>query len=229
MRADNRGNNELRKITMNVGVCKNADGSCYIEFGKNKIIAAVYGPKELYPKHLQLPKKALVRCRYNLAPFSVQERARPGPSRRSVEISKVISELFDYVIFTEQFPRTCIDIFIEILNADAGTRCAGIVAASLALANAGIPMLDLISACAVGKVNNELVVDLTNEEDQKGQTDMAVAMLPRTKEILLLQMDGNFTKEDFEKSLQLATDACIQIYELQKKCLHDIYKVENAE
>ncbi len=90
-RIDGRKKYELRPIKMEVGVLKNADGSAYVEWGKNKVLAAVYGPREIHPpKHLQRPDRAILRVRYNMAPFSVEERKKPGPDRRSVEISKVI-------------------------------------------------------------------------------------------------------------------------------------------
>ena len=109
---------------------------------------------------MQNPAKAIVQCKYNMISFSVNDRKRPGPDRRSVEISKIISEAFEYVVFTENYPRTSIDVYIEVLQANAGTRCAGLTAASVALADAGIPMKDLIPSVAVGKVNDQIVLDL---------------------------------------------------------------------
>src|SRR3970040_9658 len=120
---------ELRPIRIEAGILKKADGSAYIEWGNNRVLAAVYGPREAHPRHRQDPAKGLLQCRYNMAPFSVTDRKRPGPDRRSVEISKVISEAFERVVFTEQFPRTSVDIFIEVLQADAGPGCAGLAAA----------------------------------------------------------------------------------------------------
>jgi exosome complex component RRP41 len=222
-RKDGRASHELRPIKIEAGVLTRADGSAYVEWGKNKILVAVYGPRELHPKHLQNPMRALVQCRYNMAPFSVTERKKPGPDRRSIEISKIISELFTGIIFTEEFPRTTIDIFIEVLQADAGTRCSGITGASVALADAGIAMLDLVPACAIGKLNGRLVVDLCKEEEEDGEADMPIAILPRTKEILLLQMDGNFTSQEFDNALKLGLEACMRIYELQKQALKNKY------
>ncbi len=193
-RIDGRAFDELRPIKIEVGILKRADGSAYIEWGGNKILAAVYGPREAHPRHLQDPMKAVVNCRYNMAPFSVSERKRPGPDRRSVEISKIISDVFENVIFTEQFPRTAVDVFIEVLQADAGTRCSGITAASVALADAGVPMRDLIPACAAGKISGEVVVYLCKEEDNDGEADLPISIVPRTNEILLLQMDGHLMK-----------------------------------
>ncbi len=222
-RLDGRGFDELRPIKIEVGVLKRADGSCYFELGDNKVIAAVYGPREMHPRHAQDAKMAVVKFRYNMAPFSVDDRKRPGPDRRSVEISKVSREALDPVIMREYYPKTAIDVYVEILQSDAGTRTAGINAASIALADAGIPMKDLVSSVAVGKIDGEIVLDLNAIEDNYGEADMPVAMVARTNTITLLQMDGRLEREEFERGLKLAMGACHQIYELQRAALIDRY------
>ncbi len=221
-RLDGRSRDELRPIKIELSPLDRADGSCYLEWGRNKVIAAVYGPRELHPRHRQNMTGAVVQCRYNMASFSVDERIRPGPSRRSVEISKVIRQAFEHVVFTKFFPKTAIDIYIEVLRADAGTRTAGINAASLALADAGIPMRGLVSACAVGKVDGEIVLDLMKEEDNFGEADVPVAMTSDNR-ITLLQMDGRMTTEEFYKALELAKTGCTTVYELQHQALVEKY------
>ena len=228
-RLDGRGPEELRPLKIQAGVLKRADGSAYIEMGNNKVLAAVYGPRELHPRHLQQPDTAVLRCKYNMATFSVDDRKRPGPDRRSVEISKVIREAFEPVVFTKLYPRSGIDVFMEVLQADAGTRTAAINAAAVALADAGIPMRDLVSAVSVGKVEGTIVLDLIKEEDQYGTTDMPVAMLPRKKVITLLQMDGHLTQDEFERALALAMRGCEQIYEAQKAALKAKYATKPEE
>jgi len=223
IRLDGRRFDELRPIRIEAGVLKKADGSAYLEWGNNKVLAAVYGPREAHPRHLQDPAKALVQCRYNMAPFSVTERKRPGPDRRSVEISKVISEAFASVVFVEQFPRTSVDIFIEVLQADAGTRCAGLTAASVALADAGIPMRDLVASCASGKIGGVVALDLNKDEDNFGEADCPMAIVPRSGEIVLLQMDGHLTADEFDKAMDLSINATKQIYELQRDALRRRY------
>ncbi|MCD7782243.1 MAG: exosome complex exonuclease Rrp41 [Methanosphaera sp.] len=218
-RDDGRTPNMLRELKMNVGVLNNADGSAYVECGNNKIIVGVYGPRKLHSKKHSKIDGAVLRCKYNMAPFSVTERKRPGTDRRSTEISKLISEAITPAIFLEKYPRSSIDVSIEVLEADGGTRCLGIVATSLALADAEIPMRDLISACAVGKVDGEIVLDLSEAEDQKGEADMPVAMMPRTNEITLIQMDGHLTQNEFVEALDLAYSGCNYINKLQKETI----------
>jgi exosome complex component RRP41 len=223
LRLDGRKPDELRPIKLEVGVLSNADGSAYIEQGKNKILAAVYGPKELHPKHMALPDRMVLRCRYHMAPFSVQERKSPAPSRREIELSKVIREALEPSIFLEYYPRTGLDIFIEVLQADGSTRCASIVAAALALADAGVPMRDLVVACSAGKIDDTIILDLMDTEDKMGSADVPLALMPNLNAITLLQMDGTLTLEEFEKAVNLALEGCKKIYALQKEALKSKY------
>jgi len=223
LRLDGRKPDELRQIKIEVGVLANADGSAYIEQGKNKILAAVFGPKELHPKHLALPDRMVLRCRYHMAPFSVQERKSPAPSRREVELSKVIRESLEPSIFLEYYPRTGIDVFVEVLQADGSTRCASITAASLAIADAGIPMRDLVVACSAGKADDTIILDLMDAEDKMGSADVPVALMPNLNAITLLQMDGILTLEEFESAVNLALEGCKKIYAMQKETLKAKY------
>ncbi len=218
-RADGRAFDELRPFKIEAGVLERADGSAYLEIGGNKIMAAVYGPRELHIRRLMQPDRAVLRCRYNMAPFSVDDRKRPGPDRRSVEISKITSEAIMPAVFLEKFPRSTIDVFIEILQAEGGTRCAGITAASVALADAGVPMRDMVVACAAGKSDGEVVLDLSEAEDKDGEADVPVAIIPSTGEVTLLQSDGNLTSEEFEKALNLAIDGCMKLSKAQKDAI----------
>jgi exosome complex component RRP41 len=223
IRLDGRKADELRPLKLEVGVLPNADGSAYIEHGKNKILVGVFGPREMHPKHLSRPDRMVLRCRYHMAPFSVQERKSPAPSRREVELSKVIREALEPALFLEMYPRTGIDIFVEILQADGGTRCASITAAALALADSGVPMRDLVVACAAGKVDDTVVLDLYDAEDKLGVADVPVAYMPNLNAVTLLQMDGILTPTEFEKAVSMAIDGCKKIYAMQKEALKTKY------
>ena len=223
-RLDGRKPDELRKIKIEVGVLHRAEGSCYLEWGGNKVIAAVYGPREAIPRHTQNPLRAIVNAKYNMAAFSVDDRKRPGPDRRSREISKVISEALENIIQLEKYPRASIDVNIEVLDAEAGTRCAGLTAAAVALVDAGIPMKDIPVACAAGKIEDQIVLDLGKDEDNYGSADLPIAISPRTGEVLLLQMDGHLTLEEFDKAFELAIKGCYIVSDLQKKAIMEKYQ-----
>jgi len=229
LRLDGRKFDELRPLRIEANVLNRADGSAYIEWGNNKVLAAVYGPREVHPRHLQNAARAIVQAKYNMAAFSVSERKRPGPDRRSQEITKVISEAFTNVVFVDQFPRTTIDCYMEVLQADAGTRCAAMTAASVALADAGIPMRDFLVAVASGRVGGKIVLDLNKEEDNFGEADLPMGIAPRTNEVVLLQMDGHLTYDEFEQALAYNLQAAQVIAKIQREALLRRYAVAAQE
>jgi exosome complex component RRP41 len=224
-RNDGRGWEDTRPIEAKAGIIKNADGSAMFRIGNTMAYAAVYGPRDLYPRFMQNPQKGVLRCRYNMMPFSgFGERVRPGGSRRSKEISSVTEKALLPVVNLEDFPNAVVDVFIELPETDAGTRCAGISAAAIALADAGISMKDMVSAVSVGKVDDKIVVDLDYSEESYPEGDVAdipVAMVARTGQITLLQMDGQISREELRKGLEMARGACQKIYDAQKKALKE--------
>jgi len=229
LRFDGRRPDEMRPIQMEVGVLKTADGSASIRQGKTYILAAVYGPRELHPRHLTLNDRAYLRVVYRMATFSVPDRKRPAPSRREREISMVIANALQPALFLEEFPKAVVDVFIQVIQADGGTRCAAINAASLALADAGIPMKALVPSVAVGKAEGTLIVDLGDEEDKYGQGDVPIAILPNSNELTLLQQDGSFTREELMEAMEMGINACKYLHELQKEALKRAYAKKASE
>ncbi len=222
-RIDGRKLDEFRKIKTEARVLDNAIGSGMFSFGNTKALSSVYGPKPFFPRGLQDPTKSIITCKYNMAPFSTTERIRPGIHRRSVEISKVIGEALSNVIFSEDYPKTGISIFIEIIQADASTRCAGLNAACIALADSGVPMRDMVSCCSVGKVDGELVLDVGRLEDNYGDVDLAIATVGGTDKVVLLQMDGIVTKEELFKLLDMGVKGCAVVCDEQRQALRKKY------
>jgi len=223
-RVDGRKFDELRPMDAKAGIIPNADGSALFKIGDTTAYAAVYGPRELFPRFLQDPKKGILRCHYGMMPFSGSgERIRPGHSRRSQEISMVMEKALQPVIDLSAFPNAVVDVFVDLPQTDAGTRCAAISAAAIALADAGIPMKDMISSVAVGQVDGTVVADLCYAEEAYDAivSDIPVAMTHNNKEITLLQMDGEISKEDLIEALEMAKQVVEKVYQLQKKALKD--------
>ena len=226
-RIDGRAFDEARPIEAKVGVIKRADGSAMFKIGNTWAYAAVYGPRNLHPKFLQDPQKGILRCNYNMMPFSSSgERVRPGGSRRSKEISLVTEKALLPVLDLEEYPNSVVDVFIELPQTEAGSRCAGICAASMALADAGLNMKDLVCAVSVGRVADKLLVDLDYSEESFPDApvaDIPIAMMPNSGKITLLQMDGEVKKEELMKVLEIGKKVLMDIYEIQKKALKEKY------
>ncbi|MEK6860053.1 MAG: exosome complex exonuclease Rrp41 [Nanoarchaeota archaeon] len=222
-RPDKRKFDELRPIKAEVGIIPNADGSALFAFGETVAIASVYGPKPLHPQHMQEPDRGIIRCNYNMLPFSVTERAKPGPNRRSKEISMVAGNALASVVDLTRFPGTVIDVEILILQANASTRCAGINAAAMALAQAGIIMKEMVSSVSIGKIDDKIVTDVIKEEedyeDGEGATDIPFTMTSRTHQITHLQLDGRIQTHRFKEAIEAAKAACEKILDYQMRAL----------
>ena len=231
-RLDGRKADELRPVRAEIGVIPNADGSALFAHGDTLAIAAVYGPKPLHPQHLQKPDRGIIRANYNMLPFSVTERARPGPSRRSKEISMVTANALSAVVNLKKFPGTVIDVEILIFQANASTRCAGINAAAMALAHAGLPMKQMLTAIAVGKADKTLLVDVDKAEedfhDGEGATDIPLAVTSRTKEIALLQLDGKISPSELSEAIEMGKKACDDILKVQMDALKNVTEIKNG-
>ncbi len=222
-RLDGRDKHELRPIKMEVGVLENADGSAYLEWGNNKIYAAVYGPREVHPHHLAKPDRGILRVFYRMATFSVFDRKRPAPGRREKEISMVITDCLKPVLFLELYPGTSFEVFLNVMDADGGTRCACTTVAALALADAGIPMRSLVTSVAMGKIDGELITDLSGIEDKAGEADLPCAITWFNEELSLLQFDGSMDLKEFSEYLSLAKEALAKIHEIQLETLKKKY------
>ena len=229
-RYDGRDWMETREITAEAGVLRNANGSGRFKIGKTEAIAAVFGPQELHPRFMQDPNRGILRVHYSMMPFSgAGNRVRPGPSRRSKELNLVIKNALEPVLNLDEFPNAVVDVFIEFPQTDAGSRCAAICAASIALADAGLIMKDMVAAISVGKVDDKLVIDLDYAEEAHPEghvADIPVAVVPSTGEITLMQMDGKITKDEFIKAVSDSMPVFAEIAEKQRQAIIGRYRSE---
>ncbi|NXI42383.1 EXOS4 protein, partial [Galbula dea] len=222
-RADGRRPAELRKVRARMGVFAQADGSAYIEQGNTKALAVVYGPHEMRGSRSKaLPDRALVNCQYSMATFSTGERRRrPHGDRQATELALHLRQTFEAAILTSLYPRSQIDIYVQILQADGGNYCAGVNAATLAVMDAGIPMRDYVCACSVGLADDTPLADLSSPEEAAGGPQLVLALLPASGQIALLQLSARLHQERLEAALEAATEACRALHAVLDRVVRD--------
>ena len=124
------------------------------------------------------------------------------------------------VLDLKEYPNSVVDVFVELPETDAGTRCAGITAAAMALADAGLLMKDLVTSLSMGHYNGKIMADIDGHEDcDVGISDIPVAYIPTLDKFSLLQLDGEVPKEDLVKLLTLAKKKAMEIYAVQQQAL----------
>lgn len=196
-------------------VLAQADGSAYLEQGNTKVIAAVYGPREVVHASRSSDESALINCEFSMATFSTGERKKGSKGdRKSNEMSLLIQDTFAAIVETHLFPRSQIDIYIQVLQADGGVRAAAINAATLALINAGIPMRDFVVACAAGFLDGSPLLDLNFAEEGAGGANMPLAILPSTGAVAMMQLDSRVSASDFARLMELATRGCRAVHDI---------------
>jgi len=138
-----------------------------------------------------------------------------------------LQRIFQEVILSDQFPRSQIEIFVEVLQQDGSPVSAAINAVTLALINAGIPVKDIVSSCTLGLMDTQSVlVDLNNSEAENGvgSAQITLATYSRTSQIALCEVESKVPVHSFEEACRLGTASCGEIAQLMRA-----YVAEHAE
>ncbi|XP_044150435.1 exosome complex component RRP41 [Bufo gargarizans] len=222
-RVDGRKAGELRKIQARMGVFAQADGSAYVEQGNTKALAVVYGPHEIRGSRAKtLHDRAVVNCQYSMATFSTGERKRrPHGDRKSTEMTLHLKQTFEAAILTQLYPRCQIDIYVQILQADGGNYCTCVNAATLAVIDAGIPMRDYVCASSAGFIEDTPLADLSYVEESAGGPQLALALLPKSEQIALLEMNSRLHEDHLERVIDAASKACKDVYAVLDQVVRD--------
>eukprot|EP01103_Thecamoeba_quadrilineata_P000805 TRINITY_DN10708_c0_g1_i1.p1 TRINITY_DN10708_c0_g1~~TRINITY_DN10708_c0_g1_i1.p1 ORF type:complete len:248 (-),score=34.87 TRINITY_DN10708_c0_g1_i1:37-780(-) len=222
LRTDGRRPTELRKIQCKLGLFNRADGSAYLEQGNTKAICTIYGPREVAIRSKALHDRAIINCEYSMATFSTSERKRKFKGdRRAAEIGMLIRQTFEAVVLTHLYPRSQIDIYIQILQADGGMRSVAINAATLAIIDAGIPMREIVTSCSAGYIDGTPLLDLNSMEDSAGGPEVPVAYLPLANKVTMVQMNNKLPIDQFEKVVELAIEGCRLVHKILKQAIED--------
>lgn len=222
-RIDGRKTNELRRIRFKKGVFRQADGSAYLEQGNTKVLAAVYGPHEIRgSKSKALHDRLLINCQYSMATFSTQDRKRrPRGDRKSQEMTSHLKQTFDAVVLTELYPKTQLDIYVEVLQSDGGNYCASVNAATLALMDAGLPMKDYVIACAGSFTRETPIVDINNMEESSAGAEVIMAILPRCEQIVFLEMNSRLHEDHLSSVMDHVMAGCKDIFNVLNQQVRD--------
>ena len=160
-RTDGRTMDELRNVKIQVGIVKNADGSAYIEFGKNRIIAAVYGPREVHPKHLAQPDRC-VQVQILYVTIFNRYRKNPAPKKRSKFESDERGVGATRMLEVIQGSNRCI---VEVYSRGGSRAC--IIAPQLPWPCRHY-MRDIVTACAV-EGDGKIGLDINELKTRNGE------------------------------------------------------------
>lgn len=195
LRGDGRRAEEVRRLSCKTSILPDSDGSCEFKQGLTTVIATVQGPRQVEYRSDAKHDRAIIRCQISVAPFSTTERKkRRINDRRGASLASLIEETFGSVVQTQLFQGGQIDVNIHVVETDGSFIAAAINAVSVALVDAGVPMIDFVGACSVGYVDSVCLVDLTYAEESGDCPALTLAMLCKSKNVITMKMTSERTR-----------------------------------
>lgn len=121
----------------------------------------------------------------------------------------------------ELLPKSAIDIYINVLESDGTSSClaAAIVAASVALADAGIEMLDQVTACSSVFAKDQILMDGTEEEEGQKDGSLVLSYMPSLNEVTHILQVGQSDSVVTSKAVEQCVDGCSKIYSVMSNAL----------
>ena len=231
MRNNNRKNDEMREVKVTKNYIIHPEGSVLIEFGNTKVICNATIEDKI-PRWLKGTNSGWITAEYNMLPRATHTRVQRESAKgklggRTMEIQRLIGRALRAVIDLGKLGERTVMIDCDVIQADGGTRTASITGAYLALELAveklidqgklkEIPIKSKVAAISVGKVHNELLLDLEYEEDSRADVDMNIVMNDKG-EFIELQGTGEeatFTQAELLKFIELSKNAFDKLFSL---------------
>jgi ribonuclease PH len=233
MRPSRRQPDELRAVSLERGVVKYAEGSCFVKFGDTHVLVTATLEDRL-PPWLKGQARGWITAEYGMLPRATSERTRREATvgkqnGRTVEIQRLIGRSLRAVVDLEALGERQITIDCDVLQADGGTRTASITAAWVALHDCltwmrtrqminGDPLRDHVAAVSCGICEGTAVLDLDYAEDSEAHTDANFVMTGAGR---IVEVQGTaektpFTEEEFLALLALARKGVTKLVNLQK-------------
>ena len=235
-RSGGRSDDAHRKMFLSTGVITKAKGSAYIEQGATKIMAGVFGPKEVQ-RRSEFSVTGQLTVEFKFAPFSCEGGRRLGPrgeDREAEELGLVLAEALSSTVCLNKYPKSVIEVGVTVIEADGGVVAASLTAAGLALAEAGIHLCDLVVGVKVGlSSDNRLLVDPDREEEgrlREGGGEMTLGYLANLEQVVCLMCEGVMTSDSVSRALVSATNtASLVLPAVQEELVHRLKQKRNSE
>ena len=231
-RKNNRSNDEMRPLEIEVGVNKHAEGSALIKFGDTHVICTASIENHV-PRWMRGSNEGWITAEYGMLPRSTHERmsreaARGKQSGRTMEIQRLIGRSLRQAVDLKYLKDKTINVDCDVIQADGGTRTASISGACVALFEAiknshddQRAIKEYVAAVSIGLKDGCPLLDLDYEEDSSADTDLNVVM---TESGGIIEIQGTaekypFTKNQLDEMIESASNGIADIVTFQKSCL----------
>ncbi|KZS99224.1 ribosomal protein S5 domain 2-like protein [Sistotremastrum niveocremeum HHB9708] len=221
LQRESRKPKDIRPIFLQTGLITQANGSAYIETGNSKVVCAVYGPRQA--KNTSYSEKGKLNVEVKFAPFASQRRKVPNRDAEDRSLAVLIHQAIVPSVRLELFPKSSMDVFLTVIENDGIQSCgtAGTIAASAALADAGIEMLGLVVSCAGSVMSNgEIWLDPTTRELEHSRASLTLSCMPALGLITNVSQTGQVTPQEAIQCMDACEERCSDIHMVVASALH---------
>ncbi|TFK76408.1 ribosomal protein S5 domain 2-like protein [Pluteus cervinus] len=212
---------DIRPIFLQPHLINQAAGSCYIETEKTKLACAVYGPRQ--SKNVAYSERGKLNVEVKYTPYACRRRKAPMRDAEDRSLSIAIQQALAPAIRLELFPKSIIDVFVIVIEADGIEGCvaSGSVAASTALADAGIEMIGLVLSCSASVLAGEIWLDPTEEDAKAADGTVVLSCIPALGTVTNIWQSGKMSIEELVKCTTECQERCSDVHSVVAQALRD--------
>jgi len=226
-RKDKRKANDARPLFLKTGIVSQAKGSAYLEQGDTKVVCAVYGPREVQKKS-DFRLNGQMFCELKFAPFSCQKRRGHQQDNEELEMSHLVREGLEAAVCLHHFPKAQVEIYIMIIENGGSALAASLTCASLALANASIPMYDLVIGASVRQLGDIYLIDPAIDEEwqpiancDSDHSNVVVGYMPTMQQVCAYSHEGISQTDSLNRIMKVIVEYCLKLQPVVQACLKE--------
>ncbi|PIN07659.1 Exosomal 3'-5' exoribonuclease complex, subunit Rrp41 [Handroanthus impetiginosus] len=221
VRPDGRSFHQCRPAFLRTGAVNSASGSAYAEFGNTKVIVSVFGPRES-KKAMMYSDTGRLNCNVTYTTFATPLRGQPPETK---DLSSMLHKALEGAIILKSFPKTTVDVFALVLESGGSDLPVITTCASLALADAGIMLYDMVASVSVSCLGKNLLIDPVSEEESYQDGSLVITCMPSRNEVTQMTVTGEWSTPKIHEAMQLCLDACSKLGKIMRSCLKDAASV----
>lgn len=217
VRSDGRRIHQCRPAFLRTGAVSSASGSAYAEFGNTKVIVSVFGPRES-KKAMMYSETGRLNCNVSYTTFAMPIR---GQAYETKDLSSTLHKALEGGILLKSFPKTTVDVFALVLESGGSDLPVVISCASLALADAGIMLYDMVTSVSVSLFGKDFLIDPISEEESYQDGSLMITFMPSRNEVTQMIVTGEWSTPKIHEAMQLCLDACSKLGKIMRSCLKE--------
>lgn len=217
VRPDGRSLHQCRPAFVRTGAVNSASGSAYAEFGNTKVIVSVFGPRES-KKAMMYSDTGRLNCNISYTTFATSPRCQFPDAK---DMSSMLHKALEGAIILESFPKTTVDVFALVLESGGSDLPVVTTCASLALADAGIMLYDIVASVSVSCLGKNLLIDPVSEEESFQDGSLMISCMPSRNEVTQMTVTGEWSTAKIHEAMQLCIDACLKLGQILRSSLKE--------